>query len=116
MGPVSETQCHAEPAELVSNHAVIEAMVMKKALGYIVVWEANPDHIKCITKKFRTICIEPSPGAECVGSAQLQRIEFFGGLIDIVTLSPIYRRFLWPPGRWNIVDISTIYRRYMSYM
>ena len=51
------------------------------------------------------------PGAECVGSAQ--RIDVFGGQIDIVDLSSIYDRYRRPPDRRNIVDVSLIYRRYI---
>ena len=51
-------------------------------------------------------------GRSCVGSAQ--RIDFFGGHIDIVDLSTRYRRFRRPPDRLDIDDTSPIYRRYID--
>ena len=48
-------ECHAEPVELVSNHAVIESVQMQKVRGHIGVWEADVDHIKCIKKKFKQL-------------------------------------------------------------
>ena len=56
--------------------------------------------------------MESPSGRSCVGSAQ--RIDFFGGHIDIVDISSIYRRFRRPSDRLDIVDISTIYRRYID--
>ena len=54
-------ELHAEPVELVSNHAVIESVKMQKALGHISVWEANLDHIKCIKKKFTLLTKAEQP-------------------------------------------------------
>ena len=58
--PTSGEQC-AEPVELVSNHAVIESIKMSKVLGHIGVWEAEPDHLDCIKKKFTTLTKAAQP-------------------------------------------------------
>ena len=46
-------EIHAEPVELVSNHATLETVKMQKVLGHLGVWEANADHLDCVKKKFR---------------------------------------------------------------
>jgi len=48
-------ECHAEPVELLANHAVIESVQMQKVRGHIGIWEADADHIKCIKKKFKQL-------------------------------------------------------------
>lgn len=45
-------EAHAEPVELVSNHAVIEALQMRKVTGHLGVWEGDKAHLKCIKAKF----------------------------------------------------------------
>ena len=46
-------ELHAEPIELVSNHAVLEAVQMQKAMGHIGIWEANQNHLACVKEQFK---------------------------------------------------------------
>ena len=54
-------EAYAEPAELLSNHAVIESVQMQKVLGHVGIWEANADHLDCIkTKVYENVkCVRP---------------------------------------------------------
>ena len=73
-----------------------------------------PICLRILSQDMTYVYILVRAGPECVRSAQ--RIDEFSGLIDIVDLSSIFRRSLWPPDRRSIVDISTIFELHVTFL